>query len=347
MITETTGNLLRDDAQALVNTVNTVGVMGKGLALQFKRAHPDVFARYADACRRGEVQPGHIHTAPLADGRIILNFPTKRHWRDNSRMEDIDAGLDDLLRLIRTLELKSVAIPPLGCGNGGLPWPQVRRLILDKLAALDDVDVRLYGPGTPAPDDMPVADNAPELTPSRARFLEALNRYLDVALATGLTENRRVSLIEAQKVAYLLQVAGASLGLKFVRHIYGPYAHQLNRALSEMEGHQTHGYGDGTGGARADLRVAPDAVAEARNTVGHDIEFEQAWAKLARTINGYTYPDGMELLASVHYLASVEEVRPDDLFEALASWSPRKKKLFRCEDALAAHARLVEAGLVV
>ena len=148
MIVETTGNLLLDDAQALVNTVNTVGVMGKGLALQFKRAYPSNFATYARACADGRVEPGRIFVTSLGDGRWILNFPTKRHWRQPSRLEDIRSGLDDLVRTIVELDVPSVALPPLGCGNGGLDWQVVRRLTFEKLDDLA-VEIRLYGPGTP------------------------------------------------------------------------------------------------------------------------------------------------------------------------------------------------------
>jgi O-acetyl-ADP-ribose deacetylase (regulator of RNase III) len=147
LITETTGDLLRDDAQALVNAVNTVGVMGRGIARQFKRAFPDVFTAYAEACADGRVQPGHILPVRLSDGdRWVLNFPTKRHWRQRSRLDDIEAGLDDLARILVRLDIRSVAVPPLGCGNGGLNWSQVRPLIFEKLGGLE-TDIRLYGPG--------------------------------------------------------------------------------------------------------------------------------------------------------------------------------------------------------
>lgn len=156
MITETHGNLLRDDAQALVNTVNTVGVMGKGIALQFKRAFPEVFDAYAAACTAGEVRPGFVQAVALPEGRWVLNFPTKRHWRQPSRMEDIRAGLDDLVRVIGELNITSVAVPPLGCGNGGLPWSEVRALIMGTLQEVE-ADVRIYGLGTPPAENMPTA----------------------------------------------------------------------------------------------------------------------------------------------------------------------------------------------
>jgi O-acetyl-ADP-ribose deacetylase (regulator of RNase III) len=144
VIVERTGDLLRDDAQALVNPVNTAGVMGKGLALQFKRAYPDNFTAYAKTCAEGRMHPGDILCVPV-DDRWILNFPTKRHWRSKSRLEDIEAGLDDLVRLLNELDIVSVAVPPLGCGHGGLAWPTVHSLIVAKLGGLDR-DVRLYPP---------------------------------------------------------------------------------------------------------------------------------------------------------------------------------------------------------
>lgn len=119
------GNLLEDEAEALVNTVNCVGVMGKGIALQFKLAFPEVFSEYEKACRREEVQPGKMHvvsTKLLFNPKYVINFPTKRHWKNKSRMEDIEAGLVDLIKVVKELEIKSIAIPPLGCGNGGLNW---------------------------------------------------------------------------------------------------------------------------------------------------------------------------------------------------------------------------------
>ncbi|MFP8903662.1 macro domain-containing protein [Streptomyces atacamensis] len=149
MIIESGGDLLNDDAQALVNPVNTVGVMGKGLALQFKRAFPEVFDAYAKACAAGEVRPGRVFPVSPGEGRWVLNFPTKRHWRGKSRLHDIETGLDDLVRLAGELELTSIAVPPLGCGHGGLPWAQVRSLITGKLGGLP-AEVRLYVPQSTA-----------------------------------------------------------------------------------------------------------------------------------------------------------------------------------------------------
>ncbi len=129
------GNLLTADVEALVNPVNTKGVMGKGLALQFKKAFPENFAEYERACRAGEVTTGRVHVVPrLASPRYIINFPTKNHWRQPSKLDYVREGMKDLLEHIQRLGIRSVAMPPLGCGNGGLDWRVVRPVIIDALS---------------------------------------------------------------------------------------------------------------------------------------------------------------------------------------------------------------------
>lgn len=149
MIEKATGNLLEADTEAIVNTVNTVGVMGKGIALQFKQAWPENFKAYAKACKAGEVLPGQMLVHELSgmlNPRFVINFPTKRHWRDKSRLEDIENGLFALAGEIRKRNIKSIAIPPLGCGLGGLDWEMVRPKIEATFSELPDVQVFLYEP---------------------------------------------------------------------------------------------------------------------------------------------------------------------------------------------------------
>jgi O-acetyl-ADP-ribose deacetylase (regulator of RNase III) len=144
-----TGNLLRADVEALVNAVNTVGVMGKGVALQFKDAFPDNFLAYEDACRRGAVEIGRMfvtETGRLEGPRWIINFPTKKDWRHPSKIEYVSLGLTDLVRVIRERGIKSVALPALGCGLGGLDWSEVKQAIEAALGNLPDVDARIYQP---------------------------------------------------------------------------------------------------------------------------------------------------------------------------------------------------------
>jgi O-acetyl-ADP-ribose deacetylase (regulator of RNase III) len=152
MIETRHGNILEADAEALVNTVNCVGVMGKGLALQFKHAFPANFKAYEAACRVREVVPGRMFifdNGNPQNPRYILNFPTKRHWRDNSRIEDIRSGLESLVADLRRLGIRSIAVPPLGCGLGGLNWRDVRPMIENSFSELPDVRVLLFPPVGP------------------------------------------------------------------------------------------------------------------------------------------------------------------------------------------------------
>lgn len=349
MITETRGNLLRDPAQALVNTVNTVGVMGKGIALQFKRAFPEVFAAYAQACAEGQVQPGHVFPVQLADEqRWVLNFPTKRHWRQPSRLDDIRDGLDDLARLLVQLNIRSVAVPPLGCGNGGLQWSVVRPLIHEKLSHLN-IDIRLYQPGTPAAYDMITRTPPPTLTTQLRYLIAGLARYITAAFDAGVTHAPRLSLLEAHKVSYLLQSSGIELNLRFDPHLYGPFSADLNRILAAVEGHYLMGYGDGTGGARADLEVSADTMREVAQATANDVAFNQAWNTVQQAIVGFEYPEGMELLATVHYLATRPGGSTDvnAMTTQIANWNERKRHLFRQADVSVALSRLHDAELVI
>jgi O-acetyl-ADP-ribose deacetylase (regulator of RNase III) len=149
MLVEAEGNLLDAPAVALVNAVNTVGVMGKGIALQFRRAYPANYDAYAAACRRGEVSLGRMfvtETGWPGQPRLIVNFPTKSHWRGRSHLPDIESGLADLRRVISDYTITSIAVPALGCGNGGLDWRDVRPLITRALGDLPAVQVCVYPP---------------------------------------------------------------------------------------------------------------------------------------------------------------------------------------------------------
>jgi O-acetyl-ADP-ribose deacetylase (regulator of RNase III) len=143
------GNLLTADSEALVNPVNTMGVMGKGLALQFARAFPEIMLPYVAACRSGTLRPGIVQIIErdvLIESRYIINFPTKRNWRDKSRLSDVEAGLVDLVRVLRSRAIHSVALPALGCGLGGLDWREVRVRIEAAFAEIPDVRLLLFAP---------------------------------------------------------------------------------------------------------------------------------------------------------------------------------------------------------
>ncbi|HDH02748.1 MAG TPA: Appr-1-p processing protein, partial [Actinobacteria bacterium] len=185
MITPSRGNLLDAEADALVNTVNTVGVMGKGIALQFKKAFPANFKAYERACKAGSVKLGKMFVfdnGALTRPKYVINFPTKKHWKSRSRIADIATGLEDLGRVIEELGLESIAVPPLGCGNGGLDWAEVRPLIESVVGELDGVNVLLFAPtGTPEESTMRVATDRPKMTAGRAALISVVARYLRAA----------------------------------------------------------------------------------------------------------------------------------------------------------------------
>lgn len=216
MIEFKTGDILAEDAEALVNTVNCVGVMGRGIALQFKKAFPDNYKAYAAACKRQEVQPGRI-TNP----RLIINFPTKRHWRGKSRMADIDAGLVALAEEVRSREIRSIAIPPLGSGLGGLEWSEVRPRIEAALGGLGDLEIVIFEPSTsPAGARVNRSTDVPKMTPGRAALVGLMHRYLGGLLDPFVT------LLEVHKLMYFMQAAGEPLQLSFSR---GAHAVRLCR----------------------------------------------------------------------------------------------------------------------
>ena len=192
MIERRTGNLLEADVEALVNTVNCVGVMGKGIALQFGKKFPEMLASYKAACKNEEVKPGAIHVYERDDmllPRYVLNFPTKRHWKGKSRMEDIESGLDALAGEIQQRGIKSIAIPPLGCGNGGLDWSVVSKLIEEKLGYLENVQIWVYPPaGTPEAKQIAHNTERPAMNASRAIFLKIWQQYFALGYELSLLE---------------------------------------------------------------------------------------------------------------------------------------------------------------
>jgi len=336
------GNLLEADVDALVNTVNTVGVMGKGIALQFKNAFPANFKAYEKACKRKEVTLGKMFVfdnGQLTKPRWIVNFPTKSHWRSRSHIKDVEAGLDDLRLVISGLGISSVALPPLGCGNGGLDWDVVRPLIEDKLQDID-VEVHLYAPtGAPAASDMVVATPRPTLTPGKAALVAMVDRYSCVALG--------VSLIEIQKLMYLLQEAGEHLRLRYEAQLYGPYADNLRHVLKAIEGHHLSGFGDGSATvAEAEpIQVMPGAAEEAAQV----LEGEPIVERMERVfdlIEGYESAYGLELLATLQWVATRDDAG-DDLSTVIAQvndWNPRKERMFTKEHMETAWFHLRDQG---
>jgi O-acetyl-ADP-ribose deacetylase (regulator of RNase III) len=338
MIEFTQGNLLEAKTDALVNTVNTVGVMGKGIALMFKEAFPENFKAYEAACKRHEVQVGHMFVTErqqLMAPRWIINFPTKKHWRQPSQMSWIESGLADLVRVVRERNIRSIAIPPLGSGNGGLDWRDVRPRLIEALKTLDDVNIVVFEP-TQEYQNVAKRTGVEKLTPARALVAELVRRYGVLGIECAL--------LEIQKLAYFLeryivkQGLPDALDLRFEADRYGPYATRLKYLLDGLDGSYLHcekRLGDASpldviwfDEARRDKVNAYLTVAEVK-------PYRGALEETDKLIDGFQSPLGMELLATVDWLlqsgsaATVEGIKA-----SLAQWpggdkaGQRKLRLF-------------------
>ncbi|AWG33156.1 type II toxin-antitoxin system antitoxin DNA ADP-ribosyl glycohydrolase DarG [Burkholderia cenocepacia] len=323
MIEFTSGNMLHADVEALVNTVNCVGIMGRGIALQFKNAYPENFDAYARACKVDEVRPGHMFvydTGALTNPRYIINFPTKRHWKGKSRMEDIEAGLEDLERVIRRKGIRSIAIPPLGAGLGGLDWDEVRPRIEHAMASLADVQILVYEPnGAPESDKMVHKREVPKMTAGRAALVELVSRYLK-----GLLDPT-VSLLEVHKLMYFMQEAGEPLRLKFQKAHYGPYAENLRHVMTAIEGHFLAGYADGGDDPEKELALVPGAEEEATRFLADSAETRKRFDEVADLVAGFESPFGLELLSTVHWVAKAEPTASvAEITKRVHAWGDRK-----------------------
>ncbi len=337
MIEIARGNLLEADAEALVNTVNCVGVMGKGIALQFKQAFPDNYHQYVQACRAGQVQPGRMFVVSnnsLVNPKYIINFPTKRHWKGKSQLEDIQSGLEALISEVRRLGIRSIAIPALGCNNGGLQWSQVGPLIKSAFAQVPDVSVLLFAPqDAPTARTMPVATARPTMTHAHALYICLMELYN--------VPGYELSRLEIQKLAYLLQATGEPLKLRYVKHKYGPYAENLNQVLQRLEGHYIRGYGDRSG--RAAIHLLPGATMEAHQLLADAPTTRGRLDRVRRLIEGFETPYGMELLTSVHWVAQEDlqaAANPSVAITAVHAWNERKRTTFEAEHIRMAWERL-------
>ena len=342
MIEYKTGDLLAEDAEALVNTVNCVGVMGRGIALQFKRAWPKNFEAYAAACHSGDVRPGRMfvfETGQFINPRYIINFPTKRHWRGKSRIEDVEAGLAVLATEIHRRKIGSIAVPPLGAGLGGLEWVEIRERIESALGELSEVKVVVFEPrGYPVKGKGHRAKKAPAMTLGRAALVGLMDRYL-----RGLLDPF-VTLLEVHKLMYFMQEAGEPLRLRLKKGLYGPYAENLRHVLAEIEGYFVTGYGAGGEAPDKPLELVPGAVEDARNTLAENQETKSRFERVAKLVEGFESPFGLELLSTVHWVVTREEATSDpSLIETTYAWGQRKRQ-FSKHQLLLAKGLLTERG---
>jgi len=339
MIRFTTGNLLDAKADAFVNTVNTVGVMGKGIALMFREAFPENFSSYATACKRNEVSVGRMFVTErdnLIGPRWIINFPTKKHWRHPSRIEWVTAGLEDLKRVIQVHGIRSIALPPLGSGNGGLDWRDVRPRIEDALGVLTHVDITVFEP-TREYQNVSKRAGIEKLTPARALVVELVRRYWVLGM--------ECTLLEIQKLAYMLERSIVDLGLanpldlQFSAQRYGPYAERLRHLLDALDGSYLHCEKRLADAGPRDVIWFDDAkrdLVAAFLTTPAAKPYRAALEATTDLIDGFQSPLGMELLATIDWLLHHNLAQPDldSVRHALRAWpsgagsGERKVRLF-------------------
>lgn len=328
MITYKTGNILEANTDAIVNTVNTVGVMGKGIALQFKREYPENFKAYKVAVERGDVQTGKVFIyshSLIEKPRYIINFPTKQHWRSPSKISWINEGLQDLRKRIPELGINSIAIPPLGCGQGGLNWSLVKPLIISAMKNLD-IDVVLYEPSEKVKHELKKQSDgsASKLTDSRAMLLSLLYNYRSMG--------EEASEFASEKLCYFLQLLGETqLDMDFKEGYYGPYSGKARFLLDAVNGYYIKGMEQMDAKPFEALELVPDKKPELDTYIDKKLTKQQKnnLEKLLGLIDGFHTTYGLELLATVDFIRRKYNANtPEKISQQLAKWSNRKAELF-------------------
>lgn len=324
MITYTQGNLLEANAEALVNTVNTVGVMGKGIALMFKERYVDNFRLYAAACKAKQVQTGKIFvtdTQELLGPRWIVNFPTKQHWKAPSQMSWVIEGLHDLRRFLIEKQIKSIAIPPLGAGNGGLQWLEVKPQIEAVLGDLD-TEIIVYEPTTQY-QNVAKRNGVENLTPARALIAEMVRRYWVLGMECSLLEIQKLAWFLERTIQHVLP-GNKALDLHFKAHKYGPFDNRLNHLLNNLDGSYLHCDRRISDATPFDVIWFDDARKDVLQTYlqSEAKEFLPIIESVTDLIDGFESPFGMELLATVDWLLTKDHVAPTthSLREGLRNW---------------------------
>jgi O-acetyl-ADP-ribose deacetylase (regulator of RNase III) len=330
MIQYVKGNLLQAETQALVNTVNTVGVMGKGIALQFKERFKHNFKLYSEACKNGNIAIGKLLVVKentVEGEKIIVNFPTKTEWFKKSQYNYIEEGLKDLVKVINDYTIKSIAVPPLGCGNGGLNWNKVRPMIEKYLGGLN-IEVLVYEPNDAVKEVLQMEENKKEaeLTPARAMLLYALAQY----------EKRGeiASVFAANKLAYFIQESGEPMRLKFVPYTYGPYAQAVEKVLYALNGKYITGLEQMNARAFEPLTLVSEKYNEVETYVKDKLAPVQRerLKNVFKLIEGFESSLSLEILSSIHFLQRENKgLAQKDYLEKIQSWNDRKKNLIKEE----------------
>ncbi len=324
MIKYVTGNILESNAVALINTVNTVGVMGKGIALQFKKAYHNNYKAYVEACKKNEIEIGKlfiVKDSNLSSGeKYIVNFPTKKDWRKPSEYSFIDAGLDDLIRVLKEYNIKSIAIPPLGAGNGGLEWEKVKKIIEHKLSNLD-VEIIVFEPTQHIKEQL--KKERVKLTDARALLLYVLY---------DLVKNGEyVSEFSSEKICYFLQRFGARkyFNLDFKPNFYGPYSGKVRFLLNVLNGSYIMGYSDMNKKPFEPLTLVSDGYDVVKTHIESNSELYSIAKKAIDFLTGFYSDFALELLSSIDFITTnLNSFDKEIISKQLENWSDRKRSLF-------------------
>jgi O-acetyl-ADP-ribose deacetylase (regulator of RNase III) len=343
MIEYMEGNLLEADAQALVNTVNTVGVMGKGIALQFKENFKVNYNAYVEACKRGQVQIGKmlvVRDSSLQGERVIINFPTKTEWYKKSQYNFIEEGLKDLVRVLEEYQISSVALPPLGCGHGGLSWEKVKRLI-EKYLQNSPAKAIVFQPNEKVKEILQKqqAKKDVKLTDARAMLLYALAKYEE--------RGEVANVFAANKIAYFLQESGEPMRLHFVPYTYGPYDQAVEKVLYALNGKYLTGLEQMTAKPFEPLQLKYENFGEVNEYIQKQLSPAQRTrlASVFELIAGFESSLALEILSSIHFLrAKDRSLSTKDLLEQIQAWNDRKKNLIKEEYVNVALERLQSHG---
>ncbi|MGG7056731.1 type II toxin-antitoxin system antitoxin DNA ADP-ribosyl glycohydrolase DarG [Clostridium tertium] len=328
MIVYTTGDLLKSNAQALVNTVNCEGYMGKGIAYQFKLEYPENNESYIKACKTGALRVGKLHYY-TEKGKIVINFPTKDKWRAKSKIEYIELGLDELILLINRLNIKTIAIPPLGSGNGGLIWSEVKQLIEKKLSVISNkVEIIIYEPSQNY-ISLPVEE--PKLSTSGLILMDIKGKL------------KKFDTLRLQKTAYFINIFSGQNYFKFGKHKYGPYDNAIAIISKNIKEYQKYHNVKNTEEAYSILykKIVSEKVENKLKDLKPFIK------KSTEFVNSISSNHELECLATVTYL--IEEKNGLSEYEIISEfkgWSEDKANRYPEIEVIEAINKLYELGII-
>jgi len=326
------GDIFESKCSTVVNTVNCVGVMGKGIALEFKKRFPEMFRDYVNKCNSGQVKTGSPYVFDNGDGIKILNFPTKDHWRSPSRLSYVSEGLDWFVNNYEKYGITSIAFPPLGCGNGGLSWKVVGPLMYQKLSLLP-IEIEIYAPFGVSRNEITeeflskkvieedvLGKNSSRINPKWYLILEAVREL------NGRTYSLKVGRTIYQKICYVLTRNGVKTGFSFVKGTYGPYSVDVKNSITALA--NANLIVEQTLGRMVSLSVSDDVI------ISEDRFDSDEWKAMKKTVDLFgriKSTDQAEMIATVLYsfdeLSDGEKrISDKDVYDYVISWKPHWSK---------------------